>query len=286
MEDARKPDLNTDKNQMVVSNNYITAVHPEKMTINAMKLFRVAITQCRMSDKGFYEYSFAIKELSEMLGVDRSDIYRDTQDLCKNIMQMLLYVGDGNPRHQWEYKHIFDKCRYDPKQEAVNIQLHKDMTALFLELKRNFTEIPIDVLLTIKSKYAIRIYEVICQKMMHHFPHASTSTEIMLTPEEIRKATRTDSKKTYDLIGNLKNKVILPSLAEIERCANWKIICTDVKRGRRIIGFNLQIWSANGYAFMEQCKKEGRIPGAAGLEDTGISGQVTIFDFDGIDPEE
>lgn len=271
----REVDYNED-NKMVVSNNYVKAIHPDRMKLNSMKLFRLVITQCRLKDEGFYEYAFSISDLSNALKIDRSDIYRDTQEMCKNMMQTVLYVGDGNPKHDWKLKHIFEKCEYSSKNESVTIQLHKDMTALFLELRRNFTEIPIAPLLLMKSKYGIRIYELICEKMMHCYPHSGNSTEIQISQEDVRKVTRTEKTKAYDKISNLKSKVLNPSLADIERAAEWKIVCTDIKRGRRIIGFNLQIWTAIGYAMIEKCKAEGKLP--PGEPPKQIHGQMSLFD--------
>ena len=272
--EKREVDYSED-NKMVVSNTYVRAIHPDRMKLNAMKLFRLTITQCRMTDKGFYAYTYSISDISKVLSVNRSDIYRDIQEMCKILMQTILYVGDGNPKHDWEYKHIFDKCKYVAKEEAVIIQLHPDITDLFLQLKRNFTEIPIAPLLLMRSKYAIRLFECICEKFMGYFPYAGNSTEIQISEEEIRKATGTDKKKTYDKISNLKNKVLLPSIADIERAAEWKIICTDIKRGRRIIGFNLVVWSANGYEMIEKCKEEGKLP--PGESPRQMQGQMSLF---------
>ena len=132
------------------------------------------------------------------------------------------------------------------------------MTELFLQLKSNFTRIPIAAVLTMKSKYGIRLFEVICDKLQSNFPYANVATEITLTLEEIRKATGTEKKKTYDRISNLKDRLLNPSLKDIEENADWKIICTDIKRGRKIDAFSLEIWDRNGYEIIQQCIREGK----------------------------
>ena len=246
--------------KMVVSNKYIKAVHPDKFSITAMKLFRLVITQCKWKDKKFYEYSFKIKDLANTLNIDSSNIYRDIQNMCITMMQMLLLTGTDNPKEKWEIKHIFEKCQYNPETGIVNIQLHDNMTDLFLYLKGNYTEIPIVSILLLKSKHAIRLYELICSKMMHNFPYSNISTEIQISLNEIRDVTGTTKNKTYNSIGNLKNRILLPSLEEIEKAADWKIICSNIKQGRRIVGFDLIIWSVNGYEYIEKCKREGIIP--------------------------
>ena len=274
----RETNYNPD-NKMVVSNRYIHAVHPEKMNINAMKLFRLAITQCRMSDKGFYEYEFRIQDIAESFGIDADNLYRDVQENCKKMMQSLLYYGDGNPKHDWKYKTIFDECSYNSKTGAVTVQLSDKMSDLFLQLKRDFTRIPVAAILMMKSKYAIRLYELICEKLNSQFPYADVATEIQISLEEARKVTATDKKKTYDKISNFKSKVLLPSIREIEENANWKIILTDLKYGRRVTGFNVVVWSRNGWEYIEDCKRKGILPNRGNATEEQLTGQMNIFDF-------
>ena len=274
----RETNYNPD-NKMVVSNRYIHAVHPEKMNINAMKLFRLAITQCRMSDKGFYEYEFRIQDIAESFGIDADNLYRDVQENCKKMMQSLLYYGDGNPKHDWKYKTIFDECSYNSKTGAVTVQLSDKMSDLFLQLKRDFTRIPVAAVLMMKSKYAIRLYELICEKLNSQFPYADVATEIQISLEEARKVTATDKKKTYDKISNFKSKVLLPSIREIEENANWKIILTDLKYGRRVTGFNVVVWSRNGWEYIEDCKRKGILPNRGNATEEQLTGQMNIFDF-------
>ena len=267
----READYN-ENNKMVVSNNYVRAVHPPNMSINAMKLFRLVVTQCRLKDDEFFEYDFRITDLAESFQISSQNLYRDVKSMCKTMLQSLLYAGDDNPRHSWEYRTIFRTCRYDQDTGTVTVQLSNDVTDLFLRLKREFTKIPIAALLSMRSKYAIRLFEVMCEKMRNCMPYAGNATEVQLSLEEIRTATGTDKKKTYEKMSNLRTRVLLPALAEIEEAASWKIICEDKKRGRRVVGFRLEVWSRNGWEYIEECKRKGIIP-------EQIPGQQTIFDY-------
>lgn len=273
--DKREVDYNED-NKLVVSNKYIRAIHPDRMNLNAMKLFRLAITQSQMRDDKFYTYEFKISDLSQIIGIDSSNIYKDTETMCINLMQMLLKIGSGT-KDSWELKHIFETCRYEAGSGVITIQLHRDMSDLFLQLKSNFTRIPISTMLMMKSKYAIRVYELICEKLMSHYPYADVCTNIQITLEEAREITSTTKKKTYDQISNFKNKVWLPAIREIEECADWKIIQKDMKKSRRITGFDLTIWDRNGYEVIERCKREGKLPPQKNTDD--IPGQMSLFDY-------
>lgn len=272
----REPDYNRN-NKLVASNSYIRAIHPERMNLNAMKLFRLAITQCRLNDDRFYEYRFNINELASVLQVDEKDMYRDIRNMCLYLMQMVLKVGSENPVEDWEFRHIFEKAKYEKKSRTVTILLHRDMTELFLQLRTNFTRIPIVNILSMKSKYAIRIYELLCEKMMSHYPYADETAEITLSLDELRQATGTDKKKTYALVSNFKNVVLYPAIKEIESVADWKIEVKDIKCGRLISGFKFTVWSIYGYQYGKR-KTESQETTRRDEKPDHI--QMSIFDYD------
>lgn len=277
------------KNKVSVRNDFVKAIHPEKMDLKTMKLFRLVISQCRMSDTELYSYDFKVSDLAKALDIDSSNIYKDTEVMCLNMMQMVLKYGGGDHGQSWKMKHMFESCEYESKTGTLTIKLHEEMADLVLRLGGKFTQIPISSVLMMKSKYAIRLYELICEKMMNQKPHAAVAISIQLDLEEIRKATGTDKKKTYEKISNLKNKVLLPAIQDIELAtrykgmeeySGWKIIVNNVKRGRQITGFNLEIWDRNGYEIMEKCKREGTIPPMPKYgNDDDIPGQMSLFDY-------
>lgn len=269
------------ENKMVVSNDYVRAIHPYQMNINAMKLFRLVVTQCRLKDEEFFEYDFKITDLADSFHINSQNLYRDVQQMCKNMVQSILYIGDGDARHNWEYKPIFRMCSYEKQSGKVSVQLNPDVTELFLQLKKNFTKVPIAAVLVMRSKYAIRLFEILCEKMQNCLPYADTATEVTLTLEEIRKATGTDKKKTYDILTNLKKRVFYPAIEEIETAADWKIICTDLKTGRTVTGFKLEVWSRNGWEYIQDCKEKGILPnrGKYGNDEEQVPGQMTFADY-------
>lgn len=287
---VRKTDYDKkQKNQISVRNDFVRAIHPDGMDLNAMKLFRLVISQCRKNDTELYTYDFKISELAEAIGINSSNIYRDTKVMCIKLMQMILLSGDVDPRKSWKLKHIFESCEYSSETGTITIKLHEDMSELVLRLDGQYTQIPVSAVLMMKSKYAIRLYELICQKMFGKRPHANVAVGIQLSIEEIREITKTDKKKSYDKISNLKNKVLLPAIRDIEAAtpfkgieeySGWKIDVKDIKRGRQIVGFNLEIWSRSGWEVVEKCKREGTLPPRPKYKDeNSMDGQMTIYDF-------
>lgn len=268
----REPNYSKDI-KLDVKNEYIYADHPTGISVHAMRLLRIAIAQCQKGDDQLYEYAFNIPDLAEMIGCDKHNLYRVADEVTDQMMRVLLKVGEMKPGSKAKKRHVFDTCDYE--DGTVVMKLHRDMEDLLLNLGRRFTKIPIEPILMMKSKYGIRMYELICQKLMGHYPYAAVATEIQITLEEIRIVTGTKDNKTYDIVSNLKRKILIPAITDIEKCADWKIVIKDLKRGRRITGFSLEVWRRGGWEAMEKCKKEGRLP-----QTEELPGQMSIFDFD------
>lgn len=272
---TKEPDYRKE-NKVVVSNLYIRAVHPPKMGVSAMKLFRLTIMQCRQNDKGFFEVEYKLSDIAELFQTQKKDLYRDLVKASVNMMQTVLTVNDEKGRVQ-QILTIFRKWEYLPETSSVRILLNDDMKPLFLQLKKNFTQIPISSLLTMQSKYSIRLCELVYEKMRGNLPYADVATEVYVTLEEIRAVTGTEKKPTYDKVSNLKNRILIPALQEIEQDGQLKILIHDVKAGRRVTGFRLEIWSRNGYDYIQDCKENGILPFRGNGEQ--IHGQLTIYDY-------
>lgn len=267
--EKREPDYNNDINKMVVSNTFIKAHHPEHMSLSAMKLLRMTITQCRMEDKQFYEVEYKLSDVAKLFHTQPQHVYRDVVEASIKMLQSVIAVNDrwGNVRQIYT---LFKKWEYVKKTETIKVLLNDEVAPLFLELKKNFTRVPIAAILTMRSKYAIRLYEAMHERMLSASPHGLVAVEVSFTLDEIRKITGTDDKKAYSKISNLRDRIILPAVEDIEDYGEWKIIVKDAKEGRRITGFIFEVWSYSSYQYIESCKNNGVFPGDP---------QTSVFDW-------
>lgn len=262
-------------NHVDVKNEFITAEYPDGMKAADMKMLRFVISQCRKGDKEFYEYEFSAADIAEYMNMDRHNLYRDALDMAeKRLFNCNLRIGTKS-KHR--LIHLFKRCTY--QNGKFTMRMDEEAASLFLGLRGNFTEIPIAPILEMKNKNSIRIYELICQKFMSHYPYADCAKVIDIPLKELREITETAGKKSYDHTGHLKNKILIPSLAEVEEAAGWKIVLKDIKRGRRIIGFTLEVWSRSGWEVTEKYKREGKLPDW--MEQKDLPGQMSIFEFIG-----
>lgn len=261
--------------KLTVRNDFVTADYPIDITAVDMKILRMVIAQCRKNDTEFMEYQFSAVDLADKFNMEKSNLYRVARSCVKRLFKCDLTVGDDK---NFEMLHIFRTVRYEDGQ--FTMRLSEEMEKLFLQLNRDFTNMPLLPILAMRNKNSIRIYELICRKCMGNYPFADHATEMILSTEELRKITETSNTKSYDHIGHFKSRVLIPSITEIEKSADWKIICNDVKKSRKVIGFRLEVWSRNGWEYVEDCKAKGIIPNRGNREaETQVPGQINLFDY-------
>jgi plasmid replication initiation protein len=254
-----------------VKNEFITADYPEKVTAADMKMLRFIISQCQQGDREFFEYEFSAADIAEFLNMDKFNLYREARDMTeKRLFNCNLRIG---AEEDHELIHLFKKCKY--RKGLFTMQMDDEAARLFLDLTKNFTEIPIAPILMMKNKNSIRIYELICQKFMSKYPYNRNAKVITISLEELRTVTDALNKKSYDHAGHFKDKILKPSIKEIETAADWKIEVKDLKRSRKVTGFELTVWDRYGYELVEKYKQEGTIP----PPDDELPGQMTIFDY-------
>ena len=56
----------------VTSNDFITAMGIEEMTLKARKLLYIAISQCKKNDQEFFEYQINAKDFAKLMDIEKN----------------------------------------------------------------------------------------------------------------------------------------------------------------------------------------------------------------------
>lgn len=227
---------------VVTDNKIIDAQDISKLSLNARKLFYVAVSQCKKNDEDFYEYETTPAELSEMWGVSRQEIYQTARNTCKELMSIVItlpYEG----KKGFKMRHIFEKCDYDENSKVV-FKLHTEMADLLLGLKKNFTKPLLWDFMKMRSPYSMALWHLFQREMKSFKPMMEAPIEFDLTLEELRKVTGCENKLKQ--ISEFKKRVLDKALVEIKRNCLTDISYVNIKQGRTVTGFRFTAKSVLG----------------------------------------
>lgn len=228
------------RNYVVQANNLIGG--RQALKLNSAKLIRSAIMQIVRDDEELKPYVISIKDLSELLGIPASNIYRDIEDITNDIINNPVYIREekagktvGFIKMPW-----VTRCEYK-SDVGVALKLNEELKPFLLNLKEHYTQYTLQEVLAMKSVYAIRIFEILQSKIMtKSLSKQGAIIEVLV--QEIRECCACEDK--YPAFGNFKNKVIDTAINEINRVTMYRVNYSYVKKGRSVIAirFNVNVF--------------------------------------------
>ncbi len=232
--------------KVVTDNRVINAQDLSSLSLNARKLFYVAVSQCRQPDKEFFEFETTPAELAEMWEIDRSNVYREADEITTELMKIVITLRTGEKA--FEKKHLFEKCQYDD-DSRLTFKLHREMTELLLGVKKNFSQPQMWDFMKMRSPYSIAIWHLMQREMKSFKPMMSSPIIFDLTLEELRQVTGCEKKLKQ--IGQFKERVLDKAIKEIRKNCFVEIGYINLKKGRIITGFRFTAESVLGTVDMD-----------------------------------
>lgn len=218
--------------RVVTSNGLIIAEDLANLSLNARKLFYIAIAQCKKGDNEFYTYSVTPIELAEMWEISRQQIYKTVDKTTTELMKVVIRTEDHNG--YWRKRHLFELCDYTP-DKRIEIRINREMADILLGLNSNFSKPLMWDFMKMKSPYSMCVWHLM-QREMHSFkPMMSKSMIFEISLEELRKVTGTENK--LHKLSQFKERVLDKALREIKENCLVNISYSYVKSGRTVTGF-------------------------------------------------
>jgi len=232
-------DMNLDKQYPVAIHNDLIKAK-STLSLNEIKLLRLTIMQVLKDDTDFQTFTVKITDLAAMLGISGKNLYRDIDKIADNIMSEVLRIGDSitDESSKGVKAHWVDRIDYG--NGIITIRLADVLKPYLLALKEHFTVYQIADVLTMKSVYSIRLYELIREELRNRLTPNNQKQNVYLPLDLIQHATDTEGKYRANMFAQ---RVIIPSVEEINDLhrgigiESW----TPRKEGRKIIGYDFVV---------------------------------------------
>src|SRR5699024_4286853 len=120
-----------------------------------------------------------------------------------------------------------EKPYIDENSGTIQIKLDRDMKPYLLQLKANFTQYELFWTLNFKSKYTIRMYELVKSLHFHDLEPYTKVFEL----DELKRLLDAEKYKTYQ---TFKTRVLEPSINEINNYSDKNVKYDTIKKGKSI----------------------------------------------------
>ena len=181
------------------------------LSVQQYKLLLYMISKIKPDDKGEQVYVASLKDFCKVCGISSQSgkTYIEAKASIKNLADKSIWLQKENKDEillRW-----LNRVRYNAESGSFEYTFHQDMLPYLYDLQSRYTRYRLDNVLTLRSKYGIRLYEVL--KSYQHM-----RTPIRFTIEELRA--RLDASSSYPRIPDFRRFVIEKAVDDINACSD------------------------------------------------------------------
>lgn len=216
----RTPDIEESLTHKVVKDNLLIQKAQTDLTRNEQKLVNYMVSMIKPTDEDFKTYQIRAVDFARLVGIDMKHIYRDFKEIMNSIEKKSFWFENDEviTKISWVLK-----PRYLKKKGIVELRLDPDIKKYLIGLKNDFTEYELYNVLSLKTKYAITIYE-----LLKSYEYRK-KTEISIDDFKTHIAANTD---TYKSFGIFRKKILDVAMDDINENTDLDVTykCLDAHK--------------------------------------------------------
>ena len=160
------------------SNELVSARY--SLPLGEMRLVLTIMSKVQPGDTKLTVYRIPVAEFADFLGVAKGSAYEEMKKITHSIVTRYVEIREPGALTQTTW---MAQAKYSDGTGVVDAQLSEAMIPFLLNLKKNFTQYKLTMLLSFKSQYTLRLYMLLKQKHDHN-PYAK---EYEFEFDELRK---------------------------------------------------------------------------------------------------
>jgi len=187
------------------------------------RIYLLAIAQIKRSDSQLRPYRVYIEDLKEYGVSDNiySHMDRVTDGLMRKVFKRRI---KENGKRGWEKWPMISWAKYIEGQGYIEIELHREMEELLLNLKEkgNFTPVPIANATACGSIYGSRIYAMLYSWRQHN--------KMQISVSELRKVLKLEDQ--YKNFAHFRKRVLEKAQKDLQKHTNMRFTWEELKKAR------------------------------------------------------
>jgi len=197
-------------------------------SLQQQKILCFLITHLAENDTHETEKKFDIKTFYDFMEVDSKNYERVRENLKALRDKSWFITSEDGTETSVSF---LTKISTNKRNGTATVFFDRDILPYLQELKTKYTTYKLYYIMTMKSQYSIRLYEL--------FKSVAGKTNWYFSVEELRKLFMCE--KNYSLMADFKKRVIEPAIKEINEKTDITVDFTYVSEGRKILGIDCHV---------------------------------------------
>lgn len=213
-----------EKHHLVSKSNYFIKNSNFDLSIEEQRIVLVLASMVQPNDTDFQKYIIKIADFIDLLGLKDQSKYTELPKITKNLMQKVFEIDDEETGELLQVAWL-SSVRYKKTTGEISLEFSPELRPYLLDLKGFYTQYRLSNILSMKSKYSPRFYELL--KMNEY-----QKKGFIISLEELRKLFK--AEKIYPMYNDFKRKIIEQTQKELELYSDIRFEFEEIKYIRKV----------------------------------------------------
>ena len=221
-----------DKNFVVTKSNYFIKNSSYELSTEEQRIILTLSSMVQPEDESFKLYQIKIADFIEMLGISSQTKYTELPKITKELMRKVFEISDEETGKLIQVAWL-SAVVYEKNSGVIELEFSPHLKPYMLNLKGFYTKYKLHNVLSMKSKYSPRLYELL---KLNEYQKKGFSVHI----DELRKLFKAEN--VYKNYNDFKKKVIIKAQEELELYSDIRFEFTEVKAVRKVSYINFYVF--------------------------------------------
>ena len=214
-------DLEIKKSEAIVKARY-------KLSPLAIKFISVVLSNLKRSDDLNEEYVIKVKDFKELTGQKTKRIYELIDEALDNLLKNPITIPLGDDKNSILKANWVSGAIYNDGE--VRFMIYPKLRPFLLEVKEKFLKYKLENILSLRSTYSIRMYEILKDWFELHNRYG-TKVEKIISINELRDILEISKGYRYN---DIKRQILEKSKEELRKHTDIIFDYEEIKERRKV----------------------------------------------------
>ena len=221
-----------DKNFVVTKSNYFIENSSYELSIEEQRIILTLSSMVQPEDQDFKVYTIKIAEFLELIGVVDQSKYTELPKITRELMKKVFEINDEVTGDFLQVAWL-SAVKYKKSSGEIDLEFSPHLKPYLLNLKGFYTKYKLSNVLSMKSKYSPRIYELL---KLNQYQKKGFSIHI----DDLRKLFKAEN--IYPKYNDFKKNIILKAQEELELYSDIRFEFKECKMPRQVSYLNFYVF--------------------------------------------
>lgn len=234
MNEHEKEEIKEKREYWVVKGNELIQKNRFELSLTEQKTVAFICSMIKKSNTISYqlEYEFNIRDYCKVCGIDYAGgkNYKNIKATLKHLSDRSMWLDDGESETLMRW---LSYVKINKNSEKVFIEIDRTIAPFLFELKEKFTQYQLFNILSMKSAFSVRIYELLKS-------YAYLKSKVF-DIDDLKRLLGVENVKSYVNFKDFRRYVLEIAEREINELTDINISYETIKKGKKVIKINFFI---------------------------------------------